>query len=153
MEKIFYLAYGSNMNVEQMATRCPDAKIVGKGILDGWQLMFKGVPKWGNYATIEPCDGGRVPFVLWEISAADEISLDRYEVYPSFYYKRTLEVVTDTGENFSAMTYIMHEENPLGLPNEDYFNSIAAPYDDFGFDKKILDEAFRFSANKHWGGN
>ena len=27
--KKFYLAYGSNLNVEQMQFRCPDARIVG----------------------------------------------------------------------------------------------------------------------------
>lgn len=147
MEGNIYLAYGSNMDVKQMAIRCPDAKVIGKGSLDGWQLMFKGA-ELGNYATIEPGDGFSVPFVLWKISSADEESLDRYEHFPSFYYKRTFDVVTDTGENFSAMVYIMYEENHLGAPSEWYFNIIAAAYDNFGFDRKILDEALTFSAGE-----
>lgn len=28
-EKKYYIAYGSNLSVEQMAQRCPDARIVG----------------------------------------------------------------------------------------------------------------------------
>ena len=29
----YYVAYGSNLNREQMAHRCPEAKLVGKGHL------------------------------------------------------------------------------------------------------------------------
>ena len=35
-----YIAYGSNMSGEQMAVRCPGAKLVGTGILEGAQLEF-----------------------------------------------------------------------------------------------------------------
>lgn len=28
-----YIAYGSNLNREQMAKRCPDAKVIGSGML------------------------------------------------------------------------------------------------------------------------
>ena len=41
MSKRYYIAYGSNLSTEQMAFRTPDAKIVGKAILYGWQLLFK----------------------------------------------------------------------------------------------------------------
>ena len=32
-EKRFYIAYGSNLSVEQMAYRCPDAEIAGMAAL------------------------------------------------------------------------------------------------------------------------
>ena len=35
MTKKYYIAYGSNLNISQMKTRCPDAKIVGKTKLEG----------------------------------------------------------------------------------------------------------------------
>ena len=31
--KKYYIAYGSNLNVEQMRYRCPDAKIVGTSVI------------------------------------------------------------------------------------------------------------------------
>ena len=40
--KKYYIAYGSNLSVEQMADRCPDAKIVGQAVLAGWELLFRG---------------------------------------------------------------------------------------------------------------
>ena len=35
--KKYYIAYGSNLSVEQMAYRCPDAKL-GQAVLAGWEL-------------------------------------------------------------------------------------------------------------------
>ena len=33
--KRLYIAYGSNINLEQMANRCPNSKVVGKEMLKG----------------------------------------------------------------------------------------------------------------------
>ena len=44
----YYLAYGSNLNVRQMMHRCPGAKPVGKMVLEGYELLFKG-SKTGSY--------------------------------------------------------------------------------------------------------
>ena len=53
-----YIAYGSNLNKEQMARRCPTARYVGTGMVEGYELKFKGRPE-GAYATIDPKKGGR----------------------------------------------------------------------------------------------
>ena len=37
-----YIAYGSNLNLEQMRCRCPTAEVVDKATLDGWRLRFRG---------------------------------------------------------------------------------------------------------------
>ena len=37
-----YIAYGSNLNLEQMAFRCPTAKVVGKSELKDYELLFRG---------------------------------------------------------------------------------------------------------------
>lgn len=135
-----YLAYGSNMDMDQMAYRCPDAAYVGTAVLDGWRLMFKGSMS-GNYATIEREEGCKVPVVVFEISAADEKSLDRYEGYPNFYYKDYLDVP----EYGKAMVYIMHEERRMGLPSEYYYDVLYKAYELFGFDKKILMGAYEYT--------
>ena len=46
--KRLYIAYGSNINLEQMAFRCPNSKIVGTRMIPGYELEFRGV------ATIVP---------------------------------------------------------------------------------------------------
>lgn len=140
-----YLAYGSNMDMDQMAYRCPDAAYVDTAVLDGWRLMFKGSQS-GNYATIEREEGCKVPVVIFEISPADEVSLDRYEGYPHFYYKDYLDV-PGYGR---AMVYIMHENRVMGVPSERYYDVLYRAYELFSFDKKILMGALEYS-QKHAG--
>ena len=36
-----YFAYGSNMNLNQMAFRCPDAEVVESVRLEGYRLAFR----------------------------------------------------------------------------------------------------------------
>ncbi len=40
--KKLYIAYGSNMNMQQMAMRCPKATPLGKYILEDYKLEFRG---------------------------------------------------------------------------------------------------------------
>lgn len=144
MAKKIYVAYGSNMSEEQMGYRCPDAKILGKGIINDWRLMFKGeLPS--SYATIEEWENFYVPVILWEISAKDERRLDRYEGYPSHYQKREVEVVTESGDKVTGMVYVKSEEEPLNLPSDHYYAVLYDAYEKFEFDLKVLKAAFTFS--------
>ena len=58
MKRKFYIAYGSNLNLEQMADRCPTARVVGATVLDDYQLVFQRV------ATIVPRPGAKVPVAI-----------------------------------------------------------------------------------------
>jgi len=150
MKKSIYLAYGSNMSLQQMYHRCPDAEPVGKGIIKGWRLMFKGSQS-GNYATIEKEEGCTVPVVAWAISELDEERLDRYEGWPSFYVKETVEfeyIGDRPGRRVKGegMVYIMPPDNStLGLPSQRYFDVLVEGYHRFGLDLKILYEALDYS--------
>ena len=53
MEKKLYIAYGSNLNLPQMAKRCPTAKVVGTSEIKDYALVFRGGGH-GAVATIEP---------------------------------------------------------------------------------------------------
>lgn len=96
-----YIAYGSNLNLEQMAFRCPTAKVVGKSELKDYELLFRGGRR-GAVATVEPKEGSTVPVLIWEIQNRDEASLDLYEGYPNLYGKQMLEVELD-GKTVPAM--------------------------------------------------
>ena len=39
---MLYLAYGSNMNADQMKNRCPNSEAINWGYLDGYKLVFDG---------------------------------------------------------------------------------------------------------------
>ena len=140
MNKRYYIAYGSNLSVEQMADRCPDAKVVGTAVLHGWQLLFKGC------ATIEPNPAKETPVLIWEISERDEKRLDRYEGFPSFYYKKDLEVEVNPmggGEamELTAMVYIMGERYICSAPSPFYYKVLKDGYEALGFPMETLTQA------------
>ena len=139
--KKYYLAYGSNLNVRQMALRCPTAKAIGTAIIKDYELLFKG-SKTGAYLTIEPKVGAEVPVVVWSVEPADEQRLDVYEGYPTFYYKAELDLPVKyfSGKKVvkTAFVYIMHEERPLGLPSGSYVRTCLEGYRNFGFDESVL---------------
>ena len=134
-----YIAYGSNLNLRQMKYRCPTAKVVGDSEIKDYTLLFRG-SKTGSYATIEPCEGGTVPVLLWKVKPKDEIALDRYEGYPRFYEKETMELEL-SGKAVSAFVYVMTEGHQLGMPAESYRKTIEEGYKTAGFDTSILEDA------------
>lgn len=106
MSRKFYLAYGSNLNVEQMKQRCPGAVMIGMTWLEDYRITFRGNPRFG-VANIEPRKGSRVPVGIWSITQGDERSLDRYEGYPSLYDKHEFREKLPDLRTVSAIAYIM----------------------------------------------
>lgn len=45
MAKKLYAAYGSNINLEQMAYRCPHSTVAGTAMLKGYELQFRHQPR------------------------------------------------------------------------------------------------------------
>lgn len=135
----YYIAYGSNLNVNQMVHRCPDAVVIGTSVIKDYELVFRGNSKSG-VANIEPRTGESVPVGIWAISASDERALDRYEGYPWLYEKQTffLRVRRRTVE---AMAYVMTPGHKIAIPSQYYLDTIREGYLDFGFDEAPLLEA------------
>ena len=134
-----YIAYGSNLNLPQMAHRCPTAKVVGASEVKGYELLFRG-GRHGAVATIEPKEDSSVPVLLWKIRPQDEVALDRYEGYPSFYRKEMMEVELH-GKPVGAMVYVMNDGREFGAPSDYYLGVIAEGYESAGFDTEFLDAA------------
>lgn len=143
---MYYISYGSNMNVEQMAWRCPNTKIFGNGKLYGWKLVF-------NYhadiiETKKPND--MVPVVVWNLEDEnDKYSLDRYEGYPSYYKKVLTKVKMDSGKTVKAMVYVMaNERKGIYPPTIGYFNCIRDGYMANGIDLDPLYAAVKECIDK-----
>ena len=132
--KTIYLAYGSNLDMGQMATRCPKAKAIGAMLLPDWRLIFRGV------ADIIPAAGEFVPVGLWEITEDCEKSLDRYEGYPNLYGKQYW-----TNGETTYMAYTMNRDG-MSAPSPMYLQGIYQGYEDFSLDRKYLAEALAFTA-------
>jgi gamma-glutamylcyclotransferase (GGCT)/AIG2-like uncharacterized protein YtfP len=129
----YYAAYGSNLNLSQMSRRCPSAKVVGKAMLKGYRLAFRGV------ATIEKDEKAETPVGVWAITESDERALDRYEGYPSYYRKEYVKL-TVNGEEITAMVYVMNSGEPQ-MPSRYYLETIVEGYYDVGLDTIYLKEA------------
>lgn len=131
-----------------MTLRCPTAKAIGTAIIKDYELLFKG-SKTGAYLTIEPKVGAEVQVAVWSVEQNDELNLDRYEGYPTFYYKTELDLPVRyfSGKTVvrKAFVYIMHEERPLGLPSGYYVRTCLEGYRNFGFDESVLLSALEYS--------
>lgn len=135
MRKKLYLAYGSNLNMEQMQWRCPDSKVYGETDLQNYKMTFRSHNTRGGVANIEPHRGTIVKALVWEISERDERSLDRYEGYPWLYTKKVIDVKVGD-ETVQAMVYVMTTRYKLAAPAPSYVNIIEQGYRDCGWDPR-----------------
>lgn len=120
MNTKLYLAYGSNLNLRQMESRCQDAELIGYTFLPNMRLIFRGSGS-GSYLSIESAKGRQVPCGVFRISSHDEKRLDAYEGYPRFYrkiYFDNLRLYTMGGQlrmgKLSAMAYVLPRTAPQG---------------------------------------
>ena len=143
MSIIYYAAYGSNINLDQMAFRCPNSKVVGVGYIPGYQLYFD------IHADIERSDNpdNRVPVLLWEIAEEDWEKLDIYEGFPKYYITKIVPVVYK-GKKTQAIAYVMNKKYGGGysFPNEKYFDTIVEGYIDNGIEEFYLLDAIDYTA-------
>lgn len=143
-----YVAYGSNLNKQQMKGRCPEAKFVGTGLLQNYELQFKGSP-YGAHATIAPKKGSSVPVGLWMIQSRDEKRLDMYEGYRKtgyrYYDKEQIQVKLPDGCRAIGMVYIMDQKMDFGQPTPGYYETVKEGYADCGLDQTVLERALQVS--------
>lgn len=129
---MLYAAYGSNMHLGQMAYRCPDSRVVGKGMIRDYKLKFS------YHADIVPSNGDFVPVVLWEVPEIDFLSLDRYEGVRGGYYERiNLPVETSKGKK-NAIVYVMCGQHDFQMPSESYYQTIKTGYEDNKISRRYL---------------
>lgn len=139
MNSEIYFAYGSNINLHQMAMRCPEAVALRNVTLQGYELSFRG----SGVATIIPKTGAKVQGVLWSITPKCEQALDVYEGFPRLYYKESVVVKDKHNTGYRAMVYIMSHEfaREVAEPPATYFSGIMQGYKQNGLNTHSLIEA------------
>jgi hypothetical protein len=128
-----YAAYGSNLWHDQMRRRCPDARVAGDAVLEGWRLVLR------KFALIERDATATCPVGLWWVTERDLVSLDRWE--GPFTYART-QLTLPGGA--VAWTYEEIRRRP-GPPAAEYVQRLRDGYRDFGFDRAVLEAAITAS--------
>ena len=116
---IINFAYGSNLDIHQVETRCPGAVLLGKATLNGYELAFDTA----GYLTITKREGSHVQGALWALDSSHVASLDRYEGIASGCYRKETVTVGREGDavpaTLEAMVYIS-ERTPLRRYTEKY---------------------------------
>ena len=127
-----YIAYGSNMVKEQMAARCPDARLLGVGHIERAQLEFY------LHATVKRSriKGAHVPVAVWELSKDDERHLDLYEGVPHYYKKEKWPARMKDGSEIQGMIYLMNIIR-TAPPTASYYNGIFNAYNTLGLGSEI----------------
>jgi gamma-glutamylcyclotransferase len=126
---MLYFAYGSNLDATQMRLRCPEARHVGKGRLDGYRFCF---PVWSRIRqsgliSIEPSAGERVWGVLYELRDRDLPRLDQREGYDperpasrNAFTRVAVRVARGHSKTAEAQTYVARPAMEARLPSADY---------------------------------
>lgn len=137
-----YFAYGSNINLNQMADRCPAAEVVGPVILEDYKLLFRGNYRGTGVATIKPHKGRKVYGLLWNITPECKKALDVYEGFPRLYDKQFVTVRDSNGHQFTVMAYVMTELCKMpATPSVSYYMGIQEGFLQNGLPVKALDKA------------
>ena len=139
-----YFAYGSNLWLEQMTLRCPGSVKVGPGILYAhkWGITSRG------YANVYPSANHVVYGIVYTLSEADEVELDRYEgVSGGSYMKKDLEVelLSTEGEGKMIRCLVYIDPRPEGhfKPRKEYIHRINSGLKDAYLPAKWVQQNIR----------
>ncbi|HHT9106877.1 MAG TPA: gamma-glutamylcyclotransferase family protein [Candidatus Wujingus californicus] len=114
-----YFAYGSNLWLKQMKERCPDYRVIGKGILKGYRLIVSS----RGYANIIKSESDEVHGTVYEISDSDERSLDIKEGVQGGAYRKEMISVDVHSQSLKCLIYVDPVENEC-KPKQEYIERI-----------------------------
>ena len=134
----YYVSYRSNLNIEQMVSRCPGALLIETDLLCDRALAIKGPDENRGYLTLVPSAGSKVHVALWKITRKDKEALDRYEDVGHLY---EIEHLILGGKK--CFCYVMKSIFPSARPTEQYMELCKKGYEENGFDPLYLESALR----------
>ncbi len=150
----YYFAYGANLHLANMKSRCPKSAPVCAARLEDYRLTIalpatapENQPGW---ATVTPQEGAQAPGALFRLHAEDLPALDRFEDYPALYDRKDVEVRTTDGAR-RAMIYIMAHPLRAARPTMPYAQTLRQGYADFGLPMEALENALKEISSYHPG--
>jgi len=134
----FYFAYGSNMWLAQMNSRCPGHSRIGLGILSGYRWLINR----HGYATLAVAADEAVHGVVYTLTETDEQNLDAYEEVDSGLYLKQECTVRMAERELSCLVYIdpVSEE---GAPEAAYIARINYGLRDAGLPESYVAKHIR----------
>lgn len=126
MDLHFYYAYGSNMSLQQMTTRCPSAQLIIPSMeYKDMELCFphKAVIRNCGVASIKKSPGKSVFGSLFSITSDDMIKLDRFEGLGNGYSRRFVKPTTST-PGFWYYYSLKNNRGDFFEPSKEYMDLI-----------------------------
>lgn len=133
---MYYFAYGSNLDQQQMKERCPEAIVTGKAFLKDYTLAFTifSPKRQCGCADVVQNLGGGVWGLLYTITPKDLQELDKFEGHPIHYKRFTVSVVDESGKSVQAETYeVVHKQTEYQKTSKDYLGKITRAADTLQF--------------------
>ena len=113
---MLYFSYGSFLDSRTLKRHAPNAEFVSRAVLPGFEVQFNYQSKThgGGVTGVEPAPGKQAIGVLYEVSPEEIERLDIVEGVPQgIYYRQTITVINEDGEEHRAETYrTTHPEGP-----------------------------------------
>jgi len=127
---LYYFAYATNLNREEMLSRCPDSKPKFVATLPNYKLVFVGWSRqWrGGTASIKLFRGERVRGAIYEVS---EECLRRLDRYLTGYNRLKVTVFDEDSEPTETVTYIKAGQIADSAPSPQYLAVIQQGYRDW----------------------
>lgn len=116
-----YFAYGANMDVAAMATRCPRSKALGLARLPRHRFIVTT----DGYASVVRDPLESVHGVLWDCALGDIRTLDKFEELSSGLYVKISQPVIVEGGAKRALIYV-GRSGEIGKPKPGYLESVIA---------------------------
>jgi len=135
---MIYFAYGSNLDLDQITTRCPSAEPLESARLHGHRLAFAGCSAtWGGaVATVICSSRATVEGGLYWMTDDDAARLDQYE--GAAYQRRLIHVEIAPDRFVEAVTYV--QRAPVeAAPTAAYLARIRSGYENWEIPTDDLD--------------
>ena len=138
-----YFAYGSNLDVQQMAERCPAARPLFRARLLHHRIDFTHFSsRWrGGAADVVPHFDAMVWGIVYALDPADLILLDRYE---GGYERVVLSVRDDSDREVRVSTYTVRRKGAF-RPTPVYLRKMLRSAGDWAFPPEYLAELRGYS--------
>ncbi|MBF0482187.1 MAG: gamma-glutamylcyclotransferase [Desulfovibrionaceae bacterium] len=154
LSDLYYFAYGSDMNAQQITTRCAKPVAVGAARLAGYRLAFYGYSRtWdGGLETVVPDPGREVLGVLYALNLADWERLDQWwdvRLDGAGVYFHFPAAVADTqGKTHTVLLYKKDDLSAPRPPSREYLDFIVQGGLERGLGADYLEELRRIESGK-----
>jgi cation transport regulator ChaC len=150
----YYFSYGSNMNLQQIRSRCSRPAVVSVARLADHRLTFYGHSEtWdGAMETVEPTPGQEVWGVIFRVSRLDWERLDEWQGArldgAGMYFHFPVTVNDSEGREHNVRLYKKDVQGAPRDPSREYLEHIAHGAAENGLPSYYIEELLTRAARK-----